>query len=147
MRPAAALVIVVMSACGGDPARVPSPAPSSPVSIRISLPEDGWAQSIEYEAAGDGTATLVLDGVRFALRDPSAYVLDWSAAGMEGITISVAERVLLTSTTPAEGAFLVVAGKAVTVREGAVVWGEQALPLAPGDTVVVDASGLRVQRP
>lgn len=133
----------LLGSCG-EATRGRAPVSSTSTTINISLPDEGWAGSVDYRNDESGVPVLTLDGVRFELRDRAAYILDWEAIGMSGII--EASSVSYESTTPVEGALLAVAGKPVELRAGILMWGgDEVGPVDAGDTVVVDADGLTIQ--
>jgi len=130
-----------LAACGE---RASSASSHSSSFIKITAPEKGWAQTIEFSSDEQGQRTLTLDGVSFDLRDPAAYLLDWEALGLQGITTT--SSVTYESTEPVEGAFLAVAGKGVEIHDGTLTWGDTEVgTVAAGDVVIVDAEGVRIQ--
>lgn len=133
-------VLGLLSACGSGQVGETS---SSSTSITIVKPEKGWAETIEYRAEGPHPV-LVLDGVRFELRDPAAYLLDWEAVGMRGIT--VVSSFTYESTVPVEDALLSVLGEGVEIRDGTLYWGgDEVGPVTEGDVVRVDADGVAIE--
>jgi hypothetical protein len=129
-------------ACG-ERSSSASTTTTSSTFISITKPNEGWAQSIEYRTGDDGIQSLTLDGVRFELRDPAAYLLDWDAIGMSGLSVS--SSFTYESTKPVAGALLSVSGRAVEIRDGTLFWGDATVgPVAAGDVVIVDADGVRL---
>ena len=136
--------LFALVSCGDSSAAPSASSSSSSTFINLSLPDEGWAQSVKFETGEDGIPVLTLDDVRFELRDAAAYLLDWEAIGMKGITVT--GSMSYKTTTPVEGAFLAVSGKAVEIREGVLTWGDDSLGnVSAGDVVVVDAEGLHIQ--
>ena len=67
----------------------------------------------------------------------AAYILDWDAVGMSGITVTASFT--YKSTKPVEGALLAVAGKSVEIRDGLLMWGAtQVGPVVAGDVVTAE---------
>jgi len=136
-------LIVGLCALASCRERTSSASSSGGTFLSITAPQEGWAQSIEYRTGGDDFPSLTVDGVRFELRDSAAYLLDWEALGMSGITTSASFT--YDSTEPVEGAFLAVTGKGVEIHDGVLTWGDESVgPVAAGDVVVVDADGVRL---
>jgi hypothetical protein len=132
--------LFAFAACGE---RSTAASSSGGMFLSISAPKEGWAQSIEYRTGADGMPDLTIDGVRFELRDPAAYLMDWEALGLEGITTTAS--ITYESTEPVEGAFLAVSGESVEIHDGVLSWGDAEVgAVAAGDVVVVDADGVRI---
>jgi hypothetical protein len=133
-------VVGALAACGERS----KAAASSTLSIHITAPKEGWARTIDYRTDERGVPNLTVDGIRFELRDPAAYRLDWEAIGMKGISTS--STVHYQSTQAVEGAFLAVSGKGVEIHDGVLSWGTVEVgKVAAGDVVVVDADGVRIR--
>ena len=129
---------VLMASCG----KSPEPAAISNSTI-MKIDTDGveWAISVKFTTSAEGYQ-LTLNGASIELRDANAYVIDWGALGVSGLTSTTSYE--KKSTEPMGKSFLTVLGRPVEVMDGTLMWGEDSLgAISDGSQFVVDAKGLR----